>query len=141
MNGPPSQTDPWTAQLAALLQRDLALPGTGAAVQALAVSLPAGNAAADLTRQTILRLLDQRRAQILPPPLMQTAPTPLPAWPGDPLQPVPGFHPAGLVGTSLVSACLDAAPDLSCLTSWLGTAVDEVVLILAAAPEIGRAHV
>ena len=130
--------DPWAARLAAVLARDLGHPATAAALQALTADLPAAPPGHDdparQTRQTILQLLDRRSTQILLPPLSRTAPTPLPAWPASPLQPVPGFHPAGLAGTSLIAASLDLPPDPVALESWLQTGADEVVLILGAPP-------
>ncbi len=120
------QSDSWTARLAEFLHRD---PMDRSAAAALSGSLATGDRATDQTRHTILRLLAQRSAQIAPRPALSET-TPLPDWPGHPAQPVPPFHPAGLAGTSLIAICHDDGETLAAsLPSWLGTAVDEVLLI------------
>ena len=122
----PIPPDDWTMRLADLLRRDPS-ERWDEAVQALSTSIATGDAAMDQTRQTILRLLAQRRAQSSPRPALTN---PLPDWPGDTLTDLPAFHPAGPAGTSLVATCHDDADILlASLPSWLNLPVDEVLLV------------
>ncbi len=124
MEQPPES---WTLQLAAFLQRG---SPDGQALAALADTAACGDAGAVSTRLTILRLLDQRArlaAQVAAP---QADALPLPEWPGPSPSLLPPFHPVGLAGISLVSACHDQVEILvETLPSWLGWRVEELLLI------------
>ena len=126
------QSEHWDAALADLVLRGLSNL-QDADLQALGASYKTGNPKTDDTRQTILRLLAQRLAQTACIPV--AAPLtwhPLPVWPEESPSPLPPFHPSGLAGTSLVSACTgrSATPCAASLATWLKLPVDEIVVVV-----------